>query len=157
MNQRKEGADFGIKVHIVSSLLIALVCYVVTRSILFSSVVVISGVLIDLDHLVEYWSDRGFSLSVSKFFQYSEDQHFTRYILLLHSFELLLLLTAVAVFAGPQSLYSAVVIGFGVHMALDYYNVVRNLGFRRKAIVLFSFIYRAKHRFMRASMDLELK
>lgn len=87
----------------------------------FSSALLTGAVLIDLDHLIDYYliykSDQK---SVRDFFRVCHRHGLSRYVLALHSFDLLAAAAAVIYFTGFMNpLAAGLFVGFFIHLALD--------------------------------------
>jgi hypothetical protein len=115
--------------------------------------VIAGGILIDVDHLIEFWFDEGFSLDVKKFFTYGNSGVNTRFFILFHSFELLFLIGILARWTPfPDFLYG-IIIGAIPHILMDYINIVRRFSYRWYSFIIFSFFFRFKHGFDRQAID----
>lgn len=119
----------------------------------FLAGLVLGGVLVDADHVVEFWHDCGFSLSPSRFFAYGNSGTNSLHVVFLHSFEVLGA-ALLAAWAGVlPGLFLAFSLGLGVHLLLDYVNILRRFNFKWYSFVLFFFVFRAMFGFRRDSLD----
>lgn len=111
---------------------------------------VAGGFLIDLDHAIDYvLFDRQRDLRPSAFLRYYLEGRPRRVVLLLHSYELFLLLTVLAAWTGSALLWGYVIGGL-MHLALD---MIFNGGLLPDNVLAFySFTYRAAHRFDGAAL-----
>jgi membrane-bound metal-dependent hydrolase YbcI (DUF457 family) len=119
--------------------------------------VIVGGVLIDVDHLIEYFLDTGLNGHVRRFFVYSQKAEFTRYILLFHSFEFVFICGLVGFCRGSFSIWMGLAMGLLSHILLDYINIITRLGFKPRAILLFLFVYRLRYWFNRQTIDVRVK
>lgn len=110
-----------------------------------TAAVAAGGFLIDIDHAVDYVLFEGQrDLRPGAFLRYYLDGRVRRAVLLLHSYEVLLLLGALAWSAGSEVL-GGYLVGAVMHLVLD---VIFNGELTPRSIVAFySITYRAAHRF----------
>lgn len=95
-----------------------------------ASGVIVGGVIIDLDHFIEYFSHRGIRIDLRDMFYVSYNNLFARLYLLFHSYEVLLIAWIFAVFLIRSNLLLGFAIGFTVHMILDrIFNPARPLAY----------------------------
>lgn len=78
-----------------------------------------SGVLIDVDHVLDYWRDRPFSLDVREFFRVCEGYRLTRTFLWMHSLELALPI-ALAVWVTRSPVITGLALGWAQHLLMDH-------------------------------------
>jgi hypothetical protein len=106
--------------HIAASAAASAGIYAATKSPEMAVYSFIAGILIDADHLLDYWSENSFNLNISRFFKTCNECHFTITRLYFHSIEGLILLCAVSYFTRSV-LITAVTLGMAQHMAFDQY------------------------------------
>jgi hypothetical protein len=104
--------------HIVTSAALAAGLYAVTRSWAISAACLLSGVLIDLDHLVDFYLFSGERFSVKTFFSWCLDTRWQRVAVFLHSYELYAIACVVA-YIAPTSVLHGALWGVGLHLLLD--------------------------------------
>ena len=113
-------------VHVVSSLALGVLFWFFTKSIYASFICFISGVLVDLDHIIEYIMHFGWkTLSVKSIYDASRDttkqegsRVYPRLYLLFHSSEMAILLVVIALYV--KNIYvSAVALGYLLHVSID--------------------------------------
>jgi len=121
-----------LPVHAVTSAAFAGAVYAVTRSEAAALAVVVSGVFIDLDHVLDFLVDSGEDFSISNFFSWCEEMRGSRLFIWLHSLEFLALLAGLAVWLRSDVLFGAV-LGAGVHLVIDQIGNRRPLGYERSA------------------------
>ncbi len=99
-----------------------------------------SGILIDVDHYVDYVRDRGFNFNLKRFFQYSHNIEYERLFIVFHGYEYLAPLAILLALSDYNLMVAAVIIGFTQHLLFDQFtNPVKPLAY---------FIsYRLKNRF----------
>jgi hypothetical protein len=112
--------------------------------------IIAGGFLIDVDHAVDYVLFDGHrDLRPGAFLRHYSEGRMRRAVLVLHSWELLAMLTVLAWTSGAPWL-AGYVGGALMHLALD---LVYNGQLTPHSIVLFySFVYRAAHRFEAARL-----
>jgi hypothetical protein len=110
----------------------------------------LAGVFIDLDHLVDYWLNRGFNLNPRKFFDFCYFGTSARFLDLLHGYEFIPLLVWAAGIPGYSDIGWGVTTGYTLHLLGDqFFNTHLNRwtyffsyrlfhGFRSDKIVLFN-------------------
>jgi len=105
--------------HIIASALLSGVLWFFTKSFFAAGLCFVSGVLIDVDHVIEYiihYGARG--LNLKKVYKACEDMRFNRLYLVFHTAELGILLWAATVLT--QNIYLlALASGYSLHLILD--------------------------------------
>lgn len=132
--------------HAALTLPLAAACYGMTKFWGCALGIVIGGILIDLDHWIEFWHDRGLPWDLREFFHFGNSGVSSRLFILFHSFEWIPLLYAGFLLSG-EWIFMGVVIGLSVHLVLDYINLRQRFGYRRFCICIFSSLFRLFHRF----------
>lgn len=116
--------------HIVASGIIGLIVWAYFRSFAAGAVSFISGIFLDADHFVDYYLNCGFTLKIKKIYETFADMDFKRLYLLLHSYELLLIVWALIYISSPSVLWIAMAIGMTQHIMLDQLsNPIRVAGY----------------------------
>jgi hypothetical protein len=133
-----------LKQHIIASAAISAGIYAATKSADMAISSYITGVFIDIDHLIDYWRDRPFNFNLPKFFSTCKDCDLTKTSLALHSFELLML-TVAAAFLTRSVLLAGIAFGLCQHLALDQ---LTNKVYPKS----YFFIYRWRHGFKSGSV-----
>ena len=104
-----------------------------------------TGVFIDVDHLLDYFIECGINLDVKRFFEVYEKDRYKRAILILHSHELVVGLWIAILFMDLGVVWKGAAIGLTQHILFDQF-----LNFQTKAHKLrYSFLYRLKKGFDR--------
>ena len=143
----------NLSAHVISSLPLALASYMFAHSLSAAAGVLIGGVLIDVDHVVEFWYDRGISFNVHSFFSYAQSGVNSRFFVIFHSIELLFLMALCVCSDYESFLFRGIVIGMALHLLLDYINITRWFGYRWYSLVIFSFLFRLLFKFDRRAID----
>jgi hypothetical protein len=81
----------------------------------------LAGVLVDLDHLLDFWLNRGFSLSPKKFFDFCYFGTTTRFLDILHGYEFIPLLVWVGSIPGCLDIGWGVTTGYTLHLLGDQF------------------------------------
>ena len=109
-----------------------------------AAAVVISGVLIDLDHHIEYYiAHKKIPWSYKELKRFcAAHQEWNKIYLIFHSYELLVILWLSAYIFQWNTFWTGIVVGMTQHMICDeFYNPIRPLGY--------FWWYRIKHGFAR--------
>jgi hypothetical protein len=126
--------------HVTYSILIAGVLYLFFKSWSMALSCFISGIFIDLDHIYDYVKEFGFPFKVKNFIHAVFNHDIPTVTLILHSWELVVLIGVITWFMNWNMWMTGILIGFGHHLILDKLNN----GERLRA---YSFIWRWKHNF----------
>jgi len=112
--------------HILSSSILGIIVFYFTESFLAGFLVLLSGVFIDLDHLIDFWVSEPKNLfSVKQFYHMdkhleSKGDHYT--FIFLHSWELMIVLVILT--SNYNNIYLFVVtFGILLHFILDSFNL----------------------------------
>jgi hypothetical protein len=100
--------------------------------------VFIGGILIDLDHFIDYFLYAGFKFNLRDFLLIDNLKSGRIYIVF-HSWELILLIYLAGLFLGSKRYALALSLGMLAHMSVD--------SFFQKAVLPYSIIYRWCNRF----------
>lgn len=79
----------------------------------------VGAILIDTDHLVDYWRETGFNTNVGRFMRYFEERHPTHSWLCLHAWEWPLFFLAAALTLGAPAWAWGLALGAFGHLILD--------------------------------------
>jgi hypothetical protein len=86
----------------------------------------VGAVLVDLDHLPDYWMEKGFTLSLAKLNRHFGGREARRLFLVLHAWEWNALLWALWAVAGLPLWVAGLAAGHLAHLALDQrYNLLQ--------------------------------
>jgi hypothetical protein len=106
------------KWHILASALLGLLVFTFTKSPAAAMACFISGTAIDLDHVLDYYLySKRLTLNVAEISGFYGD--FGKVIVVLHSYELLLIAGVVAYVSHTYLLFTGVAVGFMGHMLMD--------------------------------------
>jgi hypothetical protein len=90
----------------------------------------ISGIVMDVDHIPDYLFHFGFRFNVRRFFQASYEREYKRVFILLHSWEWLPLGLLLAWWSGWNPWLVGLLLGWVQHMSLDQIvNKPRRMGY----------------------------
>ena len=107
--------------HTAFSVFIAGLLYMICKSWAISLSCVISGIFIDLDHVIDVVREHGREVNIKDFFEICHNAQFNRIILLFHGWEWLPLLAITAWLTGGNPWVIGTLIGLGQHLVLDAY------------------------------------
>ena len=126
--------------HILASTTVGGISYYIFGSWQISVTVFLSGIFIDLDHILDYFLyEKKIKLDIKDFFYKCEALILNKVYLLLHSYELIIILAILAYFTNDY-IVLGLLVGFGTHIMLDLAaNKVHFLGY--------SFIFRLINKF----------
>lgn len=109
--------------HGALSLVAGVSLWMLLDSLAAGAVCFFTGLLLDLDHLVDYLLHRPRSNTLADLVDVCENCRLERVVLPLHSWELLLLAVAVMAFCpGQRLLVSGAALGLGTHLLADQFS-----------------------------------
>ena len=130
----------GVTGHVLSGTAASVIAYGLTGSISFALGVAVGSLLLDADHIFDYWLiDGQRSLNPRQLVLYYARCFPLRRVLLLHSYELLFILSGLALLVKSKAL-GGFVAGAFVHLAADFLPQ-SDLSLRSR-IRLYSILYR---------------
>lgn len=116
--------------HVAVSAVVSICVWVWFRSAGCAVISFAAGVLIDLDHLLDYYANFGFTLSLKKMYDACHQMKLSRLYLVLHSYELIIILWSSILLFGLSDYWIALAIGLTQHMIADQItNPMRGLGY----------------------------
>jgi len=122
-----------ISQHIVVGIGASLPVFLLTRSLETTITFLLSNSLIDIDHFFDYWYDNGFNLNWRRFHEACKRAYFIHYVVILHSFEVLLLILFLLHFFFKGTIYYSymlgIFLGFACHIFSD---MIYNRGMKSK-------------------------
>jgi len=77
------------------------------------------GVFIDLDHLLDFWIERGFSLSPGKFFDFCFHGTSRRFFDILHGYEFIPFMAWITTLPASRDLGWGLTVGYTLHLLGD--------------------------------------
>lgn len=108
-----------IKQHAIASTVVAGGLWLITDSWQMAVASLISGVIVDIDHTVEYAVEHGFSLDIKRFIRLVFEAKYKRVFYLLHSWEWFIA-GLVMVWATGWNVWGVgLMVGYGQHLVLD--------------------------------------
>ena len=110
-----------LKAHIIATVPLSCALYFITGKPAPAALSFLSGVFIDLDHIYDYLLYSKFKFCLSDFFYTCNNYKLTKFYLLLHSFEILVILWFVYAFTGSVLLlcFNS---GYTLHLLLDQFS-----------------------------------
>jgi len=112
--------------HILSSFILGIIVFYFSKSLVSGLLVLLSGVFIDLDHLIDFWASAPKNpFSIRQFYhmdKYLESKGDYYTFIFLHSWELMIVLTILAIVYNNVYII-AVTLGILLHFVLDTFNL----------------------------------
>lgn len=126
--------------HVTSSALIAGILYLFFQSWSMALSCFISGILIDIDHIYDYAKETCTAFKFNDLYDIALNDNIIRRTIVLHSWELVLLMCILAWFTNGNPWITGVLIGFGHHIIMDAL-------YKEITILKYSFFWRWKNDF----------
>lgn len=139
--------------HIVITVPLAVSFYLITRATIGAIGVFISGILTDMDRLIEFWHDRGFSFNLMEFFEYLKSDSQSRYFIFSHSYEACIFFYILCRLHFFPYFFEGMAVGVILHLFLDYIAMQYKGCGKWNSFILFSFIFRLFLGFKRVEID----
>jgi hypothetical protein len=134
-----------LRYHAIASLGCSVLFYLIFKSFLYSVVCFLAGILVDLDHVIDYVRCTGWNLNIKYFFQFVYGIHYDRLTILFHAWEFSVLFVIMIMVTGGNLLVLAVGIGFIQHLIFDQCtNPIKPFAY--------FIIYRLRHKFSKESI-----
>ncbi len=108
-----------LKQHITISLFFSVFLFAISKFWIIFGSSLISGILIDIDHVLDYFMAYGINLRVKQFFEVCHSLKILRVRLIFHSCELLFLLSISSFFVKWNPWLVGTIVGFTQHIVLD--------------------------------------
>ena len=116
--------------HIVASGIISILSIAYFKSFGDAAVCFLAGVLIDLDHIIDYYLNYGFTVSIKKIYNCCEMMDLKKLYIVLHSYELIAFLWAAIYIFSLSKFWQAIALGLTQHIILDQlFNPIRTFGY----------------------------
>lgn len=111
--------------HLVASLALAIILFVITKSITASIVIILAGVFIDLDHLIDFWVLKPENpFSVKEFLNSEKYNKQAKYIFVFfHAYEWLIILLVINYLLNWPLYLLAFTLAITLHLTLDLKNL----------------------------------
>lgn len=106
------------KAHIVSSAALATGIYATTSSLTMAASALLSGIFIDIDHVIDFFLFSGERFSIKGFTSWCYEGRWDRLILMFHSYELYLAY-GLFVYNHPNPIPLGIFLGVSLHLLLD--------------------------------------
>lgn len=116
--------------HVIASGFISIFVWAYFKSFGYAAVSFASGVLIDLDHVIDYYASYGFTWKAKEIYDTCLKIKLKKLYLILHSYELIALLWLTIYLFSLSNLWKAIAIGLTQHIVLDQItNPINTLGY----------------------------
>jgi hypothetical protein len=106
------------KAHVYGAGIQGGVVYLLSQSMEVSIITFLSGVLIDLDHVLDFLVFSGEKFTLKKFLSWCDEGRWERVSLIFHSYEVYLIL-AIITYYFPNNILLGLTYGIGFHLLLD--------------------------------------
>jgi len=104
----------------------------------------LAGVLVDIDHVLDYLINYGFRFRIKTFWYCSMRTKYGRLSLVLHSYELVILFWVLILAVRPGNIWTAAAVGMTQHLILDH---IRNIRCGKMGWQPYFFLFRLKKGF----------
>ena len=108
-----------LRSHVIASIIFSTLFFVAFKSWTIATVSFFSGVLIDIDHVFDYFLEFRKRFEVKEFFDVHHNRKILFYMAIFHSWELLALLSICAFLMSWNPWIVGTIIGFTQHIILD--------------------------------------
>jgi hypothetical protein len=108
--------------HAVVSIIVSGILYTIFKSIGLTVASLVSGILVDADHVIDYWIEHGLRFDLKQLFNYFDEKNFEnreRLFFIFHAWEWLIILFVVAMLTEWNPWITGLLVGYGQHMVLD--------------------------------------
>lgn len=105
-------------VHTITSTALAAAIYVKTGSVAMAGAALLSGIFLDIDHIIDFFIFSGERFSIRGFTSWCYEGRWNRLILIFHSYELYVLF-GLLVYHYPNPVLLSIFGSVGVHLLLD--------------------------------------
>jgi len=117
LNARDRQTALDLCLHLSSTIILAVIIVRISGNLLYGFVCILGGIFLDLDHLVDYFLS-GRKRFILKDFMQHKYLASGKIYLLLHSWEINLIILALALFSG-SGLLSALFLAMTMHLLID--------------------------------------
>ena len=112
-----------LSAHVGFSAIVSAALYTISRSWEMAASCLISGIFIDLDHVIDFFILYGWPFTFKKFFNvFYRELSFKQIFIVLHAWEWMILLFAASWITGWNPWFVGTLIGCGHHMIIDFIN-----------------------------------
>lgn len=133
--------------HIITSFILAVAIFLLTRDMVASSIAFLAGIFIDLDHLLDFWiSAPKNAFSIKQFYNMdkhlkSKGDHYT--FIFFHAWEWIIVLVFLT-FIYSNVYFVSFVLAVSLHLVLD---TINNNIIEKETPLVYSIIFRIFHKF----------
>ena len=116
--------------HVIASCIISSLVWIFFKSFACAAVSFASGILIDKDHLIDYYISHGFTLKARAVYDSCLHMRLKRLYLIFHSYELIAIFWAAIYVFSLSNIWKAAAIGFTQHLIIDQFtNPIKRPGY----------------------------
>lgn len=105
--------------HTAASITISGMLYLMFRSGSLSAACCLAGIFIDIDHFIDYFRQKGWSLNIKDFFRTCNECQFDRIVLLWHGWEWIVLFGLSSWLTDWNPWVTGMFLGIGQHTIID--------------------------------------
>jgi len=105
--------------HVIASSIAGIIVWSYFKSFTYAAVTFMSGVLIDLDHVFDYYINHSVTFRIRDVYKAICDFDFKKLYLVFHSYELIILLWVLIYTMRLGNFWKAIAIGMTQHIAMD--------------------------------------
>ena len=138
--------------HLIASITISSISFKLTHSGQFFLVSFLAGILIDIDHFIDYlFYCKNINFNLRNFYLTIINLKLRKYFLIWHSFEFIVFLWVIKLLWINSLLYTAFLLGITQHLTLD---IIYNSPKFSNKVLFYSFIYRFNKSFEKNNLFL---
>ena len=126
--------------HLAASTIISVVLYAIFKSWGLTISSFVTGIFIDLDHVIDYFGEHGLRFNTKDFFLFFYAEKHRKITMIFHGWELLVILVVIAKLTNWEPWVTGVLIGYGQHMIFDYF-------YSRTTFATYSLLWKWKNKF----------
>jgi hypothetical protein len=108
-----------LQYHTAASITISGILYLIFKSWSLSVACCLSGIFIDIDHFIDYFREKGWSLNIKDFFRTCNESQFDRIVLIWHGWEWIVLFGISSWLTDWNPWITGMFIGISQHMMID--------------------------------------
>ena len=108
-----------VQEHIAVSAIFSIILYFIFKSLSLSIAAFLSGFLIDLDHVLECYINYGRKFNIWRTIEACESFQLKKAYFFLHSYELVLIYSALICWLGLGPVWYGIALGLALHIVLD--------------------------------------
>jgi len=108
-----------IRTHLYTSTLLGGSLYASTQSPQIAVSCFLSGIFVDIDHVFDFLIFSGEKFSIKNMLSWCYELRWEKIVLIFHSYEIYLVLGFITYYFFPNNVLIGIMVGSGLHLALD--------------------------------------